>query len=66
MPPSVTLTLVIPPRASSPTQRWLADRTGHHPRLGPADAVPLLRAVLAGRRRAGRRPVLAAMALLVR
>lgn len=38
MSPSATLTLVIPPRASSSTQRWLADRTG--PRLGPADARP--------------------------
>lgn len=64
--PSVTLTLIIPPRTSSPTQRRLAERTGHHPRLGPADARPLLRAVLAGRRRTGRRPVLASLAMLAR
>jgi NADP-dependent 3-hydroxy acid dehydrogenase YdfG len=64
--PGVTLTLVVPPRTASATQRLLAERTGHHPRLAPPDARPLLRAVLAGRRRAGRRPWLAGLSMLVR
>jgi NAD(P)-dependent dehydrogenase (short-subunit alcohol dehydrogenase family) len=62
----VTLTMVIPPRAASAVQRHLAETTGHRPRLHEPDAGPLLRAVLAGRRRAGRRPILAAAALALR
>jgi hypothetical protein len=62
--PDVRLTVVIPPRTASPTQRFVAERSGHRARLGPADAGALLRAVLAGRRRAGRLPVLAAAAML--
>jgi short-subunit dehydrogenase len=60
----VRLTLVIPPRTASPTQRYVAARTGHAARLGGVNAEPLLRAVLAGRRRAGRLPLLAAAAML--
>jgi NADP-dependent 3-hydroxy acid dehydrogenase YdfG len=60
----VRLTVVIPPRTASPTQAFVSGRTGHSARLRPADAAPLLRAVLAGRRRAGRRPLLAAAAML--
>jgi short-subunit dehydrogenase len=62
----VSLTLVIPPRTASATQRVVAARSGHSARLGPAEAGGLLRAVLAGRRRAGRRPILAALAMAVR
>ena len=60
----VSLTVVIPPRTASATQRFVAERSGHSARLRPPDATPLLRAVLAGRRRAGRRPFMAALALL--
>ncbi len=62
----VSLTVVIPPRTASPTQRFVAERSGHSAKLGPPDATGLLRAVLAGRRRAGRRPILAALAMTVR
>jgi short-subunit dehydrogenase len=62
----VTLTLVVPPRTASPTQRFVVRQSGRSARLGPADATGLLRAIEAGRRRAGRRPWLAAMAMLVR
>jgi NAD(P)-dependent dehydrogenase (short-subunit alcohol dehydrogenase family) len=63
---SVTLTVVIPPRTASPTQRFVSERSGHGAKLRPADATGLLRAVVAGRRRAGRRPVLAALAMTFR
>jgi hypothetical protein len=62
----VTLTVVIPPRAASATQRYVAHQSGHSARLHEPDARGLLRGVLAGRRRVGRRPWLAAMAMLVR
>lgn len=62
----VSLTVVIPPRAASPTQRFVAERSGHGARLAPPDATRLLRAVLAGHRRAGRRPLLAALAMIFR
>jgi NAD(P)-dependent dehydrogenase (short-subunit alcohol dehydrogenase family) len=62
----VSLTIVIPPRTASATQRFVADRSGHSATLHPADARGLLRGVLAGRRRVGRRPWLAALAMLIR
>jgi len=62
----VTLTVVIPPRTASATQRYVAHQSGHSATLHPPDARGLLRGVLAGRRRVGRRPWLAAMAMLVR
>jgi short-subunit dehydrogenase len=60
----VTLTLVIPARTASPTQRFVAERSGHSARLSAPDATAALSAVLAGKRRAGRRPLLAALAML--
>jgi NAD(P)-dependent dehydrogenase (short-subunit alcohol dehydrogenase family) len=60
----VTLTVVIPPRAASATQRYVARQSGHSARLHEPDAHGLLRGILAGRRRAGRRPWLAALAML--
>ena len=63
---AVTLTRVVPPRIASPTQRRLAELTGRSARLHRPDARPLMDAVLAGRRRAGRRPVLAALSTLFR
>ncbi len=65
-PREVTLTLVIPGRTSSSTQRFVSERSGHGARLSTTDATPLLRSILAGDRRAGRRPWLAAMAMLFR
>ena len=62
----VSLTVVIPPRTASAAQRFVAERSGHRARLSPPDATPLVRAILAGKRRAGRRPWLAALAMLVR
>jgi NAD(P)-dependent dehydrogenase (short-subunit alcohol dehydrogenase family) len=62
----VTLTRVIPPRAASATQRWVADRSGHTARLHEPRAHDLVGAIMAGRRHAGRRPTLAALALLFR
>lgn len=62
----VSLTVVIPPRTASATQRFVAERSGHEARLSPPDARAPLSAVLAGRRRAGRRPILAALAMLFR
>ncbi|HSG86022.1 MAG TPA: hypothetical protein VLA23_06755 [Candidatus Limnocylindrales bacterium] len=64
--PGVTLTIVIPPRTASATQRFLAERSGRTARLSEPDAAPLLRGILAGRRRAGRRPVLAGLATAFR
>ncbi len=64
--PGVRLTVVIPPRTASPTQRAVAERSRRSARLRPPDARPVVRAILAGRRRAGRRPLLAALVLLVR
>ncbi len=65
-PRDVSLTVVIPGRTASPTQRLVSERSGHRARLSAPDPEPLLRAILAGKRRAGRRPVLAALAMLVR
>jgi short-subunit dehydrogenase len=65
-PGGVRLTIVIPPRTASATQRVVAERTGRTAKLRAPDARPIVRAILAGRRRAGRRPVLAGLALLVR
>jgi NAD(P)-dependent dehydrogenase (short-subunit alcohol dehydrogenase family) len=65
-PRDVTLTLVIPGRTPSPTQRYVSELSGHGARLSPPDATPLVRAIMAGKRRAGRRPYLAAAAMLVR
>lgn len=62
----VRLTIVMPPRSASTTQRYVARQSGHSARLHEADATGLLRDILAGRRRAGRRPWLAALAMLVR
>ena len=62
----VALTIVIPPRTASATQRFVAERSGHSARLHTPDATGLLRAILAGDRRAGRRPILAALAMLFR
>lgn len=64
--PGVRLTIVVPPRTASATQRVVAERSGRTAKVRPPDARPIVRAILAGRRRAGRRPVLAALALLVR
>jgi short-subunit dehydrogenase len=64
--PGVTLTVVIPPRAASATQRYVAHQSGHSARLHEPDANGLLRGILAGRRRVGRRPWLAALAMIFR
>ncbi len=61
----VTLTRVIPPRTASPTQQWVSERSGHKARLHPPKAQAIVSAVLAGKRRAGRRPVLAALSTLL-
>lgn len=63
---TVTLTRLIPPRTASPTQRLLAARSGHRPRLRRPDAQPLVAAVLAGASRGGRRPIGAALSTLIR
>ena len=63
---AVTLTRLIPPRTASSTQRLLAARSGHRPRLRRPDAGPLVAAVLAGSRRGGRRPVGAGLSTLFR
>ena len=60
----VALTVVIPPRAASDTQRLVSARSGRAAGVHRPDPRPLVTAILAGRRRAGRRPVLAALALL--
>lgn len=62
----VRLTIVVPPRAASTTQRYVTRQSGHSARLHEANATGLLRDIVAGRRRAGRRPWLAALAMLVR
>lgn len=60
----VSLTIVVPPRAASDTQRLVAERSARSARLHVPKAGPLVSGILAGRRRVGRRPVLAALALL--
>jgi NADP-dependent 3-hydroxy acid dehydrogenase YdfG len=65
-PDDVRLTVVIPPRTASQTQRAVAERSGRTAKLRPPDAGPIVGAILAGRRRAGRRPILAGLALLIR
>ncbi len=62
----VTLTRVIPPRTASATQRWVSEQSGHSARLHRPDPRGIVGAILAGKRRCGRRPLLAAMAMLVR
>lgn len=62
----VSLTRVIPPRAASRTQAYLAVRSGHQARLHAPKAGPLVAAILAGKRHAGRRPILAALAMMAR
>jgi short-subunit dehydrogenase len=62
----VQLTVVLPPRTSSRTQQTLSERVGRRARLHPPAAGPIVRDVLKGRRRAGRRPTLAALAMLFR
>jgi 3-oxoacyl-[acyl-carrier protein] reductase len=62
----VTLTRVIPPRAASATQRWVSAQSGRSARLHRPDPRGIVGAILAGKRRCGRRPVLAALAMLVR
>jgi len=64
--PGVTMTRVIPPRTASPTQRYLSETSGHSAKLSPPKAAPLVSAVLAGRRSAGRRPLGAALSMLLR
>jgi NAD(P)-dependent dehydrogenase (short-subunit alcohol dehydrogenase family) len=61
---AVSLTIVIPPHAASDTQRLVVQRSGHAAAVHPPEARPLVDGILRGRRRAGRRPVLAALALL--
>lgn len=65
-PGDIRLTIVIPPRTASTTQRVVAERSGRSARLKPPDAAPIVRSILAGRRRAGRRPLIAGLALLFR
>jgi NAD(P)-dependent dehydrogenase (short-subunit alcohol dehydrogenase family) len=60
----VTMTIVIPPRAASDTQRLVSERSGRMASVHTPNPRPLVAAILDGRRRAGRRPVLAALALL--
>jgi short-subunit dehydrogenase len=60
----VSLTVVIPPHAASDTQQLVVARSGRSAAVHPPKAGPLVAGILAGRRRAGRRPVLAALALL--
>lgn len=62
----VSLTRVIPPRAASRTQAYLAARSGHQARLHAPKAGPLVAAILVGKRHAGRRPILAALAMMAR
>jgi short-subunit dehydrogenase len=62
--PSVSLTIVIPPHAASDTQRLVVERSGRSASVHAPKAGPLVTGILKGRRRAGRRPVLAALALL--
>lgn len=64
--PGVTLTRVIPPRAASVTQRWVSEHSGHSAHLGAPRGHGIVDAILAGKRRSGRRPVLAALAMLLR
>jgi NAD(P)-dependent dehydrogenase (short-subunit alcohol dehydrogenase family) len=63
---SVTLTCLIPPRTASPTQRLLAERSGHRPSLRRPNPEALVTAVLNGKRRGGRWPLGAAASMLLR
>lgn len=63
---AVKLTRLIPPRTASATQRLLAERSGHRPRLRRPDPGPLIAAVLKGERRGGRRPLGAGLSTLLR
>ena len=62
----VTLTRVIPPRTASDTQRFVTGRSGRSAKLHEPKAKPLVDAILAGRKRAGRRPTVAALSTLLR
>jgi NAD(P)-dependent dehydrogenase (short-subunit alcohol dehydrogenase family) len=62
----VTLTRVVPPRTASGTQRWVSKISGHSAKLHEPNAGGLVEAILAGKRRAGRRPWLAALATAFR
>ncbi len=63
---AVTLTRVVPPRTASVAQRFVTERSGRSAKLGRPDAAPLVAAILAGKRRAGRRPLLPALAMALR
>ncbi len=64
--PTLSLSLVFPPRAPSDLQTTLASRLVKPPKLKrPPTADRLVRGVLSGQRRVGRRPWLAALATLV-
>jgi len=63
---AVTLTRVIPPRTSSAAQRFVTSRSGRTAKLYEPNAAPLVSAILAGKRRAGRRPLLVAAAMALR
>jgi short-subunit dehydrogenase len=62
----VTLTRVIPPRTASDTQRFVTERSGRSAKVREPKAKPLVDAILAGKKRAGRRPIVAALATAVR
>jgi short-subunit dehydrogenase len=62
----VTLTRVIPPRTASETQRFVTERSGRVAKVHEPKAKPLVDAILAGRRRAGRRPVTAGLSTILR
>jgi short-subunit dehydrogenase len=63
---AVTLTRVIPPRTSSAAQRFVTGRSGRSATLHQPNAAPLVAAILAGKRRSGRRPVVAALSTALR
>ncbi len=61
----IAISLVFPPRAPSALQQQLARHLNHPPRPKvPKTADPLVAGVLAGKRRVGRKPWLAALAML--
>jgi short-subunit dehydrogenase len=62
----VTVTRVIPPRTSSGAQRFVTARSGRAAKLSEPNAAPLVSAILAGKRHAGRRPLLVAAAMAIR
>lgn len=61
----IRMSLVFPPRAPSELQRQLTSRLARPPRVKtPKTADPLVAGVLAGKKRVGRTPWLAALAML--